>query len=114
MQSHVSFPSKFAFMKSTSLPLLVALIATVAVPGCSSRLQGTYTDPTGAFVLELKSGHSASLAYSGQSAACTYQPAASKINLQCEGQAGTLVLTVQSDGSLTGPPGTFLPPLRKK
>jgi hypothetical protein len=101
-------------MKATSLRLLVALLATVVVNGCSSRVQGTYTDSTGAFVLDLKSGNRASFAFSGQPAACTYRPAGSRINLQCEGQAGNLVLTVQSDGSLTGPPGTDLPPLRKK
>jgi hypothetical protein len=101
-------------MKATSLGLLVALLATSVLGGCSSRIQGTYTDPTGAFVLELKSGNSASFAFSGQAAPCTYQSAGSKINLQCQGQADTLVLTVQNDGSLTGPPGTFLPPLRKK
>lgn len=93
---------------------LVALLATAVVGGCSSRVQGTYTDPTGAFVLQLKSGNNASFAFSGQVAPCTYQPAGSKITLQCEGQAGGLVLTVQNDGSLVGPPGTFLPPLRKK
>jgi len=98
--------------KATSLQLLAAVLATVTVPGCTSRIQGTYTDSTGAYVLELKSGHSASFASAGQSAACTYQPAASTINLQCEGL--NLVLTVQRDGSLTGPPGTYLPPLRKK
>lgn len=101
-------------MKSTSLRLLVALLATLVVYGCSSRVQGTYTDSSGAFVLTLKSGNSASFAFSGQPAACTYQPTGSTINLQCEGQAANMVLTVQSDGSLTGPPGTLMPPLRKK
>jgi hypothetical protein len=101
-------------MKATSLRLLVALLATVVVQGCSSRIQGTYTDSTGAFVLELKSGNSATFAFSGQPAACTYQSAAGRINLKCEGQAANLVLTVHSDGSLTGPPGTVLPTLRKK
>jgi hypothetical protein len=101
-------------MKATSLRLLVPLLATVVVGGCSSRIQGTYTDSTGAFVLELKSGNSASFSFSGQPAACTYQSAGSKINLQCAGQAAALVLTVQSDGSLTGPPGTLMPALRKK
>jgi hypothetical protein len=101
-------------MKATSLQLLVALLATVAVNGCSSRVQGTYTDSTGAFVLELKSGHSASFVFSGQPAPCTYQSSGGKISLQCEGQAANLVLTVQNDGSLTGPPGIDLPPLRKK
>lgn len=101
-------------MKATSFRLLVALLATVVVGGCSSRIQGTYTDSTGAFVLDLKSGNSASFSFSGQSAPCTYQSTGGKINLQCEGQAAGMVLTVQSDGSLTGPPGTLMPPLRKK
>jgi hypothetical protein len=101
-------------MKATSFQLLLALLTTMVVSGCSPRVQGTYTDSTGAYVLELKSGHSASFVFSGQPAPCTYQSSGGKINLQCEGQAATLVLTVQSDGSLTGPPGIDLPPLRRK
>jgi hypothetical protein len=101
-------------MKAISFPLLAALLATAAVGGCTSRVQGTYSDPTGAFVLELKSGNSASFSFSGQAAPCTYQSSGGKVNLQCAGQAGSLALTVQNDGSLVGPPGTFLPPLRKK
>lgn len=101
-------------MNAGARPLLVALLAVLGLVGCGSRIQGTYTDSTGGVVLDLKSGDSASFTFSGQSAACTYQPAGSHINLKCDGQAGSLVLTVQADGSLTGPPGTYLPPLRKK
>jgi hypothetical protein len=101
-------------VKATSLQLLVALLATVIASGCSSSIQGTYADPSGAFVLELKSGNSATFTFSGQPAPCTYQPAARTINLRCEGREAALVLTIQSDGSLTAPPGTDLPALRKK
>lgn len=101
-------------MKATTLRLLVALLGVAAVQGCSSRVEGTYSDPTGAFVLQLKSGNSASFAFSGEAAPCTYQSSGGKVSLQCQGQAGPLVLTVQNDGSLAGPPGTFMPPLRKK
>ena len=52
--------------------------------------------------------------FSGQPAACTYEPEAGKINLKCEGRAASLVLTVQSDGSLTAPPESNLPTLTKK
>jgi hypothetical protein len=94
--------------------LLVSFIVSAVAVGCGSKLQGTYTDSTGAFVLVLKSGNQATFSFSGQSGACTYQSDGQKVNLTCEGQAGALPLTIQSDGSLTAPPGTLLPPLQKK
>jgi hypothetical protein len=94
--------------------LLACLVAPATMIGCGSKLQGTYTDSSGAFTLELKSGNQATFTFSGQSGPCTYQSDAHTVNLTCAGQAGALPLTIQSDGSLNGPPGTFLPPLRKK
>ena len=94
--------------------LFIAVLAVAALWGCGSSLTGTYTDGTGAFTLELKSGGAATFTFAGMPAMCTYKPNGNTIALMCEGQVGALVLTVQNDGSLAGPPGTFMPPLKKK
>jgi len=82
--------------------------------GCGGGVQGTYSDQTGAFVLQLNSGGQATFTFAGQSAPCAYTANGNAIALNCQGAAGSVNLTVQSDGSLTGPPGTLMPPLRKK
>jgi len=96
--------------------LLAASIAgaTLVAVGCGGGVQGTYSDGSGAFVLNLKSGGQATFAFAGQTAACTYVVNGQNINLTCEGDAGTTTLTLQSDGTLAGPSGSFMPPLKKK
>jgi len=34
--------------------------------------------------------------------------------LDCKGDPGKVTFTIHDDGSLTGPPGTFMPALRKR
>lgn len=87
--------------------LCIALIA------CGSKLTGTYSAAGGAIMLELQSGGKANLSFAGQTAPCTYTTSGNTVTLACPGQAGSLALTVQSDGSLAGPPGSFIPPLQK-
>ena len=96
-----------------SLLLIAAACATLILAACGSRVEGTYSDPSGSFVLELRSGGKASFTFAGQTAACTYAVNGNQLSLTCGGDAGTEVLTIHDDGSLTGPPGTFMPALRK-
>jgi hypothetical protein len=95
------------FLKAVLGCLCIAMIA------CGSKLAGTYSAAGGAIMLELQSGGKASLSFAGQSAPCTYTTSGNIVTLACEGQAGSLALTVQGDGSLAGPPGSFIPPLQK-
>lgn len=80
--------------------------------GCGPSIKGTYSDG-GSILLEVRSGGAATLTFMGDSAPCTYAVAGSQFNLDCQGQAGKLTFTIHDDGSLVGPPGTFVPPLRK-
>jgi hypothetical protein len=82
--------------------------------GCSSGVKGTYSDTMGAVILELKAGGSANLTFAGQIADCTYNSSGKTINLNCKGEADPMVFTVHDDGSLSGPPGSFMPSLRKQ
>ena len=64
-------------------------------------------------MLDLQSGGKANLTVAGESAPCTYSVSGKSVSLTCPGQAGSVVFTVQDDGSLAGPPGTFISPLQK-
>ena len=90
--------------------VLLAVVCTVACGG----VQGTYTDTTGAVSLVLKSGGNATFTFAGQSGDCTYTSSGSTVTLTCPGQAGSVNFTAGSGGTLTGPPDSFFPPLKKK
>jgi|GEM_PF-898897 len=94
--------------------LLVTLASLAGGEGCGSSVQGTYSDPNGAITLELKSGGKAAFTFMGETAQCNYTVDGKKLMLDCKGDPGKVTLTIQDDGSLTGPPGTFMPPLRKR
>lgn len=80
----------------------------------SSGMSGTYTDPAGAVLLELKSGGKANFTFMGDVEDCTYSTSRPHLNLNCKGNLGNVVLTIHDDGSLTGPPGSFMPGLHKE
>ena len=90
------------------------LAVALLIAGCGGGVTGTYTDSTGGIVLVLKSGGQATLTFAGQTGNCTYTANGNNVNLNCQGAANAIALTVQSDGSITGPPDGFMPPLKKK
>ena len=94
--------------------LTVLLCLTCAIAACGSGLQGTYSDASGNFVLELKSSSEASFSIITQIVSCSYKVKGEKLTLDCPGDVGKIVLTIHDDGSLTGPPEGFLPVLRRK
>lgn len=89
--------------------------AAVLMCGCNSGPKGTYTDANGAVILELKSGGKANFTFMGDVEDCTYESSGKQLTLTCKGSpAPVTVFNIHDDGSLTGPPGTFMPPLRKE
>ena len=103
---------KSALVRNVFLTAVLGYMC-IGMIACGSKLTGTYSAAGGAIMLELQSGGKASLSFAGQTAPCTYTTSGSTVTLTCQGQAGALALTVQSDGSLAGPPGSFIPPLQK-
>ena len=89
--------------------LLVSSI--LALVACGSKLEGTYTDASGAIMLELKSGGKAELTFMGETGQCTYKVDGKSVMLNCRGD--NTVFTIHDDGSLTGPPGSFIGVLKK-
>ena len=96
----------------TALIALAPLLAFASA--CHSGPSGTYSDANGAVLLELKSGGQANITFMGDVADCSYSTSGSQLALDCKGQAGKIAFTIHDDGSLTGPPGSFMPMLRKQ
>lgn len=93
------------------LAILAGLSCTLAA--CGSGVQGTYSDGSGSLLLELRSSGQANFTFMGDVASCTYTVDGKRLTLTCKGEAGKTVFTIHGDGSLTGPPGSFMPALRK-
>ena len=100
-----------AFRRATSVVMATVLAGSVFVGCGGGGVEGTYTDPGGSMLLELKSGGKASLTFMGDTKQCTYTVNDKKIPVVCAGD--TIEFTVHDDGSLTGPPGGFVPVLKK-
>ena len=93
---------------------LIVGIAVLLISGCNSGPRGTYTDANGAVILELKSGGKANFTFMGDVQDCTYESSGMQLTLTCKGEAGRTLFNIHDDGSLTGPAGSFMPPLRKE
>jgi hypothetical protein len=94
--------------------IFIAGSLALLVSGCNSGPKGTYTDANGAVILELRSRGSANFTFMGDVQDCTYESSGKQLTLSCKGEAGKTVFNIHDDGSLTGPPGSFMPPLRKQ
>lgn len=102
-------------MRISRLVSVVSASVIVLAGGCNSGPKGTYTDANGAVILELRSGGKANFTFMGDVEDCTYESSGKKLTLTCKGSpAPVTVFNIHDDGSLTGPPGTFMPPLRKE
>ena len=102
-------------MRFCKLMVLAAGSLVLLVSGCKSGPTGTYTDANGAVILELRSGGKANFTFMGDVENCTYESSGKQLTLTCMGSpAPVTVFNIHDDGSLTGPPGTFMPPLRKE
>jgi hypothetical protein len=84
------------------------------MPGCKSSMAGTYSDTMGSIILELRSGGRANLTFMGDVQECSYETGEKQVSLSCKGEASPIVFSIHDDGSLTGPPGSMMLPLRKQ
>lgn len=104
-------------MKNSFLQKVVVIGSLIYVggglTGCGRSVKGTYSDASGTYVLDVKSGSEATLTFLGESAPCTYAVSGDQLSLDCHGLSGKVAFTIHDDGSLTGPPGTAIPALRK-
>jgi len=101
-------------MHLRKLMSMISVVSSLLVFGCNSGPRGVYSDANGALILELRSGGKANFTFMGDVQDCTYESGGKQLTLNCKGEAGTTVFNIHDDGSLTGPAGSFMPPLRKQ
>lgn len=87
------------------LVLVLAVTSLVITCACGGGFAGTYSN--GSAMLEFRSGGQVVLTFMGDSKTCTYQKSGTKVALNCP-EVGAMELTVHDDGSLTGPPGSWM------
>jgi hypothetical protein len=93
------------------LGMIFLVVLVLSWASCGSKVAGTYSDTNGGIMLELKSGGQATFTFAGEVTPCTYKVDGNKLMLECKGDKK--VFTIHDDGSLTGPPGSFMGALRK-
>jgi hypothetical protein len=99
-------------MKNNLLVLIALDVAFLVA--CNSGPSGTYSDSNGSVLLEIKSSAKANITFMGDVADCTYSTSGNQLTLDCKGPAGKIAFTIHDEGSLTGPPDSFMPMLRKQ
>ncbi len=102
-------------MRDLGTLAIVSAAIALLICGCNSGPKGTYTDANGAVILELRSGGKANFTFMGDVEECSYKASDRQLTLSCKGSpVPTTVFNIHDDGSLTGPPGSLMPPLRKE
>jgi len=107
--------------------MMTALLAVLilAVTGCTGspsagaadkaanlKVEGTYTNPEGNASVEFMAGGKAHFSFHGVGGDGTFKQAGNKVTFAFDGEV--IVFTVYEDGSLTGPPDTFMTRMKKK
>jgi hypothetical protein len=92
----------------------IVCAGVMLLSGCKTSMTGTYSDAMGSVILELGSGGKANFTWMGAVQDCSYESGGRTLTLSCKGEASPTVFAIHDDGSLTGPAGSFMPPLRKQ
>jgi hypothetical protein len=93
--------------------LAAVAVASAMAAGCGSSVQGnTYVGAGNTVQIEFQSGGKAYASLGPITSNCTYTQDGKTVALTCEGVKETL--TVNDDGSLSGPPNGLLTRLTKK
>ena len=81
--------------------LAVVLGVCCLATACGSKLDGTYTNPSGIVMLELRSGGKATMGLGGETRECTHAEEGKQIRLICGGER--ITLRINDDGTLFAP-----------
>ena len=80
---------------------LAGVAALTALAACGSKLDGTYTNPSGIVMLELRSGGKATMGLGGETRECTHAKEGKQIRLTCGKE--NILLRINDDGTLFAP-----------
>jgi hypothetical protein len=78
----------------------VAGLSSLTV-ACGSKLDGTYTNPSGIVMLELRSGGKATMGVGGETRECTHAEEGKQVRLTCG--KDQIALRINEDGTLFAP-----------
>jgi len=83
--------------------LRLAGVAGLSMLGvaCGSKLDGTYTNPSGIVMLELRSGGKATMGVGGETRECTHAEEGKQVRLTCGKEQ--IALRINEDGTLFAP-----------
>jgi len=89
--------------KSFERVLIAAALTLVCIleAACGSKIEGTYTNPSGVLTLDLRSGGKAQVTLYNESRDCTWKSDAKNVVVVCGGDS--LRFGIHDDGSLSGP-----------
>lgn len=97
-------------MRTLAVMALVSMVLVAAACG-GDKLAGTYQNENGSIVLDIKSGGTGALTIAGETKPCTYTSDQQTLKVTCD--QNEVDFTVHDDGSLTGPPDSFVGDLKK-
>ena len=80
---------------------LAGVAALTALAACGSKLDGTYTNPSGIVMLELRSGGKATMGLGGETRECTHAEEGKQVRLTCG--KDQIALRINEDGTLFAP-----------
>jgi hypothetical protein len=93
--------------------ITLACLASLILASCGKSVSGsTYEGAGGGVTVEFQSGGKAVASLGGVTSDCAYTEDSKAVTLTCEGQPA--VLTINDDGSLSGPPDGMFGDLTKK
>src|SRR6186713_3262678 len=93
----------------SALAVAVTLSAILPIACGGDSVEGTYADPNGGMMVELKSDGKAAFTFMNEVNQCTYKSTDKEVTLDCPSGGGPMTLTRHDDGSLSGPPGGSMP-----
>lgn len=101
----MTISTSYDFLISRLLQLSAAVLLILTVSSCGDGLSGKkYTSNSGSTAVEFKSGNKAYLTNMGQTAEVDYEIDDDKVKLKTP--MGTMILTHEKDGTITGMPMT--------
>lgn len=83
----------------------------LSLAACGSKVKGN-TYEAGAIAVSFQSGGKATFSTPGDAIGCTYTESGKNVTLNCNND--TTVFTLDGDGNLNGPSGSFIPKLIKR
>ena len=97
--------------KSLHKVMIAAALICLSIvnAACGGKLEGTYSNPSGMVMLDLRSGGKADMTMMGEVQHCSWKADSNNVTVKCGNDS--MDFAIHDDGSLSGP--TFVGVMRK-